>query len=207
MTQNYIDHKISTQVSRDFQRVVSGKTDITPLANGRENRNAAWAFKKMKFSANYAMLTPESQLEVASAFYACNAMLFLFRFRDAGDYEVTDSPLIVRADEVGFLSPVQLTKRYTFGPVFADRMIQAVTKCVVKDHTGTVVPGAFDGALGLFTPTAAWGSGTYTWSGQFDVWVRFNSDDLDMTMMNIDMATSDVELIEQVAYNSAVHGS
>lgn len=206
MTTNFIDHKISTRVSRSFRRVATGKTDIVTMFSGRERRNAAWEFKKMQFTASYAMLDAASQEEVMSAFYVCNAQLLLFRFRDTGDHITTNSPFVTSA-AVGTTEPVQLTKRYTFGPVFADRIIQAVSTCVVLDHLGAPVAGSFNGALGLFTPSSAWGSGVYTWSGTFDLWVRFNSDELDVTMLTIDIATADVELIEQLAYDSTVTGS
>lgn len=202
MTTNYIDHRIDNKVSREFRRVVSGKTDITTLANGRERRNAAWKFKKMRFTASYAMLSPEAQEEVVSAFRACNGSLLLFRFRDYGDYSVDQSP-INTAGLVDTRTPVQLYKRYYFGTAIADRMIQAVKTCTVSNSIGgTLIDGTFDAALGLFTPTDTWGGGAYVWTGTFDVWVRFASDDLDVTMQTLDIATTDVDLIEQIAYAS-----
>lgn len=207
MTTNYIDHKISTRVSSQFRRVVTGKTDIVTMNSGRERRNAAWAFKKMQFTASYAMLDAASQLEVMSAFYAANAQLLLFRFRDFGDNTVSGSPLDT-SKVIGTTYDAQLTKRYNFGPVaYADRQIQAVTSCVVLDHLSAVVPGVFDTQLGIFNPSDPWGSGQYTWSGTFDLWVRFNSDELDVTMQTLDIATVDVELIEALAYDSTITGS
>jgi len=200
MTANFIDHRLSQKASRSFRRVISGKTDIVTMASGRERRNAAWAFKKMKFTASFALLKEDSQDEVLSAYYAANGQLMLFRFRDPGDWKVTNnSPLLVPSDLVGTDTPVQLTKRYSFGSAFADRNIQAVSTCTVKASGGSVVDGTFDSALGLFTPADVWGSDTYTWNGTFDLWVRFNSDDLDVTMETLDVATTDVELIEQIA--------
>lgn len=194
---NFIDHRIGARVSREFRRVVMGKTDIEPLDNGDEIRNARWKYKKMKYTASYAMLTPEAQQEIVSAFYAANAMLYLFRFRDHGDYKVVKSPLTV---DVGTTNPVQLTKRYYFGPAFADRLIQGVVKCVVYDAGDNVIAGTLDTALGIFTPDVEWPVGVPTWSGTFDVWVRFGSDEFDMTMHTLEIATADVELMEMRAY-------
>jgi uncharacterized protein (TIGR02217 family) len=190
---NYIDHRLDARVSRQFRRITSGKTDITFLDNGDENRNAARKHKLMNFTANFAMLTPEAQQQLVAAFYAANAMLYYFRFRDHGDYKVTKSPLATIEDTH---APVQLTKRYQFGPAYADRTVQAVVTCKVYDGNGDEFPGTFDGVFGLFTPTSAWGAGPYTWSGTFDLWVRFASDDFDMTMQTLDIATADVELKE-----------
>lgn len=195
---NYINHKLSARASREFRRVAVGRTEITPLRTGGEYRNAGWKYKQMKFSANYALLTQQAQEEVTSAFYAANAMLYLFRYRDYGDFRVTDSPLTV---VVGTKTPVQLTKRYTFGPAYADRLLQAVNKATVKSAGGAVITGTLDTELGIFTPAANWPVGIPTWSGTFDVWVRFNSDEFDMTLHSLDIATTDIELVERRAYS------
>lgn len=201
MTANYIDHRLSQKATSSFRRVVTGKTDIVSMNNGRERRNAAWAFKKMTFTATFALLLPDVQDEVYGAYYAANGQLLLFGYRDPGDWKVKASPLVMSSASVGTTAPVQLTKRYSFGPAYADRMIQRVSTCSVLDHTGAVFTGTVDNALGTFTPDAPWASDPYTWSGTFDLWVRFNSDDLDVTMTTLDVATTDVELCEQIATN------
>lgn len=198
---NYIDYKLSQKVSTSFRRVVTGKTDIVTMNSGRERRNAAWKFKKMTYTASFALLKEDAQDEIVNAFYAANARLYLFRFRDVGDFRVKDSPFDTSA-AVGTTNPVQLTKRYSFGPAYADRLIQAVSTCTVTAPGGEVTTGVFDNAMGMFTPDDAWGSGVYTWTGTFDVWVRFNSDELDVTMQVVGVATSDVELAEQLATNT-----
>lgn len=194
---NYIDHRLSARASRQFRRVAMGRTNIVQLMSGAENRNAAWKFKKMKFSANYALLDYEAQQEVTAAFMAANAMLYLFRYRDYGDYRVESSPLV--GVQVGTREPVQLTKRYSFGNVNVDRELQAITKATVVDMLGDPVPGVLNTVFGTFTPDDDWGLGTYRWSGSFDLWVRFASDEFDMTMLTLDIATTDVELVEQRA--------
>ncbi len=150
----------------------------------------------MRFHANFALLSPEAQEETISAFYAARAMLYLFRFRDPGDHRVLNSPLLPQA---GTSNPIQLTKRYSFGPAWVDRVIQAVGVVKVNGPNGQVA-GTVDNVLGTFTPDAPWGNGPYSWSGTFDCWVRFASDEFDMTMETLDIATTDVELIEQRAY-------
>lgn len=196
MPVNFIDYRINERVSRQFRRIITGRTSITPLDNGDEIRNARWKYKKMRFGANFAMLTPEAQNVVASAFYGANAMLMLFRFRDYGDYQVKAAPL---ATVEATTDAVQLTKRYYFGPAWADRIIQAVVACTVRDADGAPVDGTLDTSLGLFTPDAAWGAGVHTWDGTFDCWVRFGSDEFDMTMETLDIATVDVEFLEMRA--------
>lgn len=196
---NFIDHRLSQKATSSFRRVITGKTNIVTMNSGRERRNAEWAYKKMQFSASFALLQPDVQDEIYGAYYAANAQLLVFGFRDPGDWKVNASPFVVPDDYVGTLTPVQLTKRYSFGPAYADRLIQRVSTCAVATPGGSAFAGTADPALGLFTPTAAWASGQYTWTGTFDLWVRFNSDEFDVTMQTLDVATTDVELVEQIA--------
>lgn len=194
---NYIDHRMTERASRGFRRLTTGKTDIVPMDNGDEQRNSRWKFKTMRFVANYALLGEGAQDEVTGAFYAADACRLLFRFRDYGDYRVKASPLTV---EVGTTEPVQLTKRYFFGPAFADRLIQAVSTCTVYAADGvSPILGTLDNVLGLFTPTNPWPAGIPTWTGSFDLWVRFADDEIDFTMIVNDLQTTDIELIEKRA--------
>jgi uncharacterized protein (TIGR02217 family) len=191
--ENFINHRLSARASKEFRRVNNGKSDITTLDNGEDIVNARWKYKKMRYYASYALLGDMAQQELTAAFYAANAMLMLFRFRDAGDFLVDKSPI---ATTVGEVTSVQLTKRYSFGPAYADRLIQAIAACTVYEADGvTPVDVAVDTELGLVTPAAPWNGGE-VWSGRFDVWVRFASDEFDMTMHQIDIATTDVELME-----------
>jgi uncharacterized phage protein (TIGR02218 family)/uncharacterized protein (TIGR02217 family) len=180
MPQNFIDHRLSTRVSNEFRRVVSGKTDIVPMLNGSERRNAAWAYKRLKFSASFALLSDEAREELVGAFYAANAQLLLFRFRDAGDYRAVDTPIVGAV--AGTKNTIQLTRRYTFGSTTVDRKLQAIGKATIKTAGGVVVAGTLSTTLGTFTPTDNWAAGQHTWSGTFDCWVRFASDDFDVTM-------------------------
>jgi uncharacterized protein (TIGR02217 family) len=195
--QNFIDHKLSLRASREFRRVIVGRTDYTPMDNGNDIYNAKWRYRKMRYFANFALVTPETQAEITGAVHAAMSMLLLFRFRDPGDFQVEDSPLAV---VVGTKTPVQLTKRYYFGSAHGDRLIQAVDHCVMKTDAGVEIPGTLDKPLGLFTPTSNWPAATAKWSGRFCVWVRFASDEFDATMLTLDISTTDVELQEGRAH-------
>ena len=193
---NFIDHRLSAQVSNELRRIVEGRTHIVSLDNGDEVRNASWKYSKLKYHANFPQLSAPAQNELLSAFYAARAQLYLFRLHDRTDGRADNAPLDVTA---GSRDAVQLTKTYTFGSAQAQRLIQAINHCVVNDAHGAVVEGDVDTALGLFTPKQPWQDGTYSWTGDFDVWVRFGSDQLETTLTRRDVATSDVELWEMRA--------
>lgn len=192
--QNFIDHKLSSRASREFRRVIVGRTEHTPMDNGDDAYNAKWRYRKMRFFANFALTSPETQVELTNAVHATYSMVLLFRFRDPGDFQAFDEPLTTVP---GTKTPVQLTKRYQFGPIaYGERRIQAIDHAVIKTAAGVEVPGTLDNALGLFTPTNNWAGASHKWSGRFCVWVRFASDEFDSTMLTLDIATTDVELQE-----------
>ena len=193
---NFIDHRLSLNVSDGFRRITTGSTQIVTLDQGDEVRNACWKYPKLKYAATFHHLPDKAQKELTNAFYAARARLYLFRFHDLGDYLAEQEPLEITP---GTREPVQLTKTYPFGSARGQRQIQAIDHCVVKDAHGTVVDGVIDTALGLFTPKELWGDGKYFWDGRFDVWVRFGSDELDTTLVAQDLEVSDVELWEMRA--------
>lgn len=198
--QNYADFKLSTKVAGEFRRQLVGRTDITTLDNGLEIRNARWSRKKLRFTASYVLLSPLAQEQVLNAFYAANAQLLLFRFRDIGDYRAVDQPIVDRVP--GTKNTVQLYRTYIAGAgaSFARRQIQAIVSCTVTvKSTGAVIPGVLDKTMGKFTPSVDWPVEACLWNGIFDCWVRFASDELDCTMKSIDIATVDVEFVEGVA--------
>ena len=189
----YIDHRVSTRVSTEFQRVNTGSTQIVAMKNGSESRNAEWQYLKFRFHASFPLLSRESQDEITNAFYAARARLLAFRFKDWDDFAAVAAPL---SPEVGTLAPVQLTKTYSFGPASAERLIQAVVTATVRDASATPVAGTLDSSLGLFTPAAPWGAGPYTWDGEFDIWVRFDADELAVTVHALEVSSADVVLQE-----------
>lgn len=195
--QDFIDHKLTLRASREFRRVVVGRTEQVTMENGDGKFSVRWRYKKMRYFANFALVTQETRDELTGAFHAAG-MAYLFRFRDPGDYTVTDAPLTVVA---GTKTPVQLIKRYYFGSTaYGDRIIQAVDHCVLKTLAGVEVHGTLDNVRGLFTPTNNWADTPHKWSGRYCNWVRFASDEFDSTMVILDIATADVELHEGRAH-------
>jgi uncharacterized protein (TIGR02217 family) len=130
---------------------------------------------------------------VLAAFHACRGQLHAFRFKDWNDFQAVNEPL---APAVGTTTPVQLVKTYSFGGEATTRLIQAPVVGAVVRADGVAVAGTLDTETGLFTPGAAWAGSVFTWTGEFDVWVRFASDFNAFTIGNWQAHTVDIELIE-----------
>lgn len=188
-----IDMRLPECVAYGFQGGPEWNTRIVEMDNGGEVRNAQWMYPRMRFSASFNNLGADGQRAVQAVFYAARGRLYGFRFNDPLDYEAEGEPL---APNIGTSEPVQLTKTYRFGPSAAVRRIQAIVSAEVRNSSGDVVPGSLDAGTGLFVPASPWESDTYEWSGEFDVWVRFDSDYNAFTLGDLDAHSADIELVE-----------
>lgn len=140
------------------------------------------------------------QQEILSAFHAARGQLHVFRFKDWNDYtaESEDGAWdAVLNPSIGTSTPAQLYKLYDFGGQTTARKIQApVSGTVVVYQNGSPITVSVDYTTGLVTPSGNWGAGTYTWTGDHDVWVRFASDYNAFTANTNNAATADIELVE-----------
>lgn len=188
----FIPTRLSACVAYGFSGGPEYLTELVTLYNGREQRNQRWLYPRHSYSAEYLNLSPEAQKEVLAAFHAARGRLHAFRFKDWNDYEAAAEPL---APAIGTSNPVQLIKTYSLGAQATTRMIQAPVSAVVR-RNGVAVAGTVDLQTGLFTPAAPWAAGAYTWDGEFDVWVRFNSDYNAFAIGAPNARTADIALIE-----------
>lgn len=195
----YIDHRISDCVAQGFTGGPEWNTLIVPLANGEEQRNGMWLFPKARYSAQYMNFNRAEQQEIIAAFYASRGQLHVFRFKDWNDYtaesEEGDWDAIL-TPSIGTMTPAQLFKRYNMGSQTTLRKIQAPVATVTVLRNGLPVSVTIDYTTGLVTPLANWVAGTYTWTGEHDVWVRFASDYNAFTANTNNAATADIELVE-----------
>lgn len=190
-----IEARISDRVALGFQAVPSYSTRIVTLDNGRESRNANWTRAKRRFSALYANFTREAFAELLEVFHAVRGAAYSFRFKDWTDFEVIDGSLGMppAGDD-----PVQLVKTYTFGGQTVTRTItKPVAGTLTVSQGGALVMGSLDTATGIFTPSGAWTPGVeIIASFQFDVPVRFASDEMPSAYENKDCISTTAELVE-----------
>ena len=193
----FIDHRLSTKVAMGFTGGPEWSTAIVEMDNGREVRNGQWMYPRHRYSAEYPNLLDGARREVLEAFHAARGRLHAFRFHDFNDADAEGAPLL---PEIGTTTPVQLVKTYQLGSATSSRLIQAPMSCVVRDSSGTPVAGSVDTTTGLFTPASAWEDDAFSWSGEFDVWVRFDSDYNAFTLADRSrrqfMGTANIELVE-----------
>lgn len=150
-------------------------TNVVTLASGFEARNINWSQTRYEFDL---AIPPRDQTEVneINAFFRnMQGKALGFRFRDWSDFEAMNAPT-----ESITTTEFQLLKSYVSGSYTNTRAIKKpVPGTVVVYVGGTEQTSGFtlDTATGVITFSSA-PSGTVTWSGQFDVPVRFDTDTL-----------------------------
>lgn len=189
----YINTRLDECVAYGFSGGPAWNTLVVNMDNGREQRNGQWLYPKHRYSAQFMNVRPQARDEILNAFHAARGKLHAFRFKDWNDYTATSEAI---APAIGTSTAVQLVKSYTFGSEVSTRLIQAPVSGAVIYKDGSPVSGTLDTATGLFTPSAPWAAGSYTWSGEFDVWVRFDSDYNAFTIGDWQAHTADIELVE-----------
>lgn len=189
-----IDWRLPSRIAAGFKGGPEWQTRVTPLRNGREVRNREWLYPRYRYSANFGAFNAQDRQALIGAFMATGGKHLLFRFRDPTDFIVAAEPLL---PVVGTSTPVQLSRRYSFGPSYATSLLQApVAGTTVVRRDGVPIAVTVDALTGLVTPSAPWASGAYTFDTQYDRWVRFDSDWGAFTAATPGVWTSDIDLVE-----------
>lgn len=152
------------------------------LKSGIIRRNPRRSRPAYLFHVLYKNLQAEDHREVIEAFNACMGGVHSFRVKDWSDFEADAELLTVLG--TGAPQSVQLAKVYEFGG-------QAISRPIRKPVVGTVTMTAdaaplavvVDYTTGVATFTAASGD-VLRWSGEFDVPVMFQDDELQFSADN-----------------------
>lgn len=191
----FIETRIRDKIAYNFQAVPTYSTRIVTLDNGEESRNANWTKAKRRYAALYQTFNEADFAALLATFHACNGSAKGFRFKDFTDYKATAE--VIGVAPAGS-TPVQLVKSYPFGAVTKTRTIlKPVAAGFTFYQNGTPKAGTLDTTTGIFTPTTAWtGSAVLSWTGEFDVPVRFASDEFPATYVQFQAIETQIELIE-----------
>lgn len=173
------------------------RTNIKTLRSGVERRNIDWSMPLGRYTVIYQVLKPQDHMAVRGAHMASMGSAIPFRFKDWTDYRATGE---IIGTGTGAEQTLQLTKAYPFGPISLQRIIKKpVVGTVTLFADEAAIAASIDFTTGLATFTAPDGS-VITWSGEFDVPVRFESDRLDVdpvARIGSDFAlAADVDLVE-----------
>lgn len=159
-------------------------TRVVSLRNSHERRNANAGIGRHRFMLPFLNISESAYMtEIHSVFNAVRGRLHSFAVKDWTDHTATNESL---GDAPTGSTAVQLTKTYTAGSASYVRDITKPVSGAIIYENGTPKTGTLDVLTGLFTPDDPWASeAVLTWSGQFRVPVRFNTDTLMSSIDNV----------------------
>lgn len=191
---DFIDARINEHYLFGFTGGPQWNTMRNDLANGHVRKNKSWKYPLGKWTANYALLTPDEREAMRAAFWVCGGGFADFRFRDYDDFQAIEE-LFGIGD--GSATPMQLVRNYTFGSVSFSRPIRLPLAVQVRDQDGATLAVTVDPLTGMATPDTAWPDGKELyWTGEFDVRACFESDYNPFTYERSNRVSFPVTIIE-----------
>jgi uncharacterized protein (TIGR02217 family) len=173
------------------------RTLITDLQNGDEYRNADWIECRHRATAPFLNISKDAYREIKRMFLVCRGMLHAFRFEDELDNTATDE---VFGLGDGTTDEFQLLKVSEADGVEYQRNVYAIRIGSVPTITVDGVPTtAFTvnyrtGKVLFDTPPAL--NAVLRWSGEFDLWVRFATDEIPFSLDNPNATNGSASLWE-----------
>ncbi|MBO6814632.1 MAG: DUF2460 domain-containing protein [Rhizobiaceae bacterium] len=175
------------------------RTEIVTLGSGREQRNTRWAHSRRRFNAGYGVKTVDDLHAVIAFFEERRGRLFGFRFRDPFDWKSCPPGQIVTPTDQsigtgdGQEAVFRITKRYGSDETgYLRNISKPVDGTVIVAVDGLPVPSSdysVDETTGTITFQPASippDSASITCGFEFDIPVRFDTDEIAMNMGNFE---------------------
>jgi uncharacterized protein (TIGR02217 family) len=153
----------------------ASSTDIVVVDSGFEYRNAVWSMPLGRWDLGERSMMPADFAVMKQFFHARQGKAQGFRFKDWADYK--DEGGGVLGAIAGSTTTFQMYKNYASGGTTVSRKISKPVTGIKVFRDGALDSGAtVDLTTGIVTPTLT--TGALTWTGQFDLPVRFDTDQL-----------------------------
>lgn len=212
----FLEQRFPPEISYGSSGGPAFNTSVFVASSGFEQRNINWEYARCKYDVSHGIKTHEQMAEVLDFFYVVKGKATGFRYKDWADYQL-DMEQIGVGD--GVTTAYQITKTYTVG---AESYVRTLRK-IVQPFTPPAppTPGYNDPAVvfevyvndvlqtitthytidyntGIITFTSP-PANTHTIkvNGEFDVPVRFDTDEMQITLESFDLETWDsIPLVE-----------
>lgn len=167
-------------------------TDVVATVSGHEQRNSKWSQARARYNVASGVKT-ETQWQALIAFFrARRGKAVGFRFKDWGDFKAVNQPLLSLGG-----TQYQLVKQYVSGTVVSERIITKPVAGTVKLYRNSILQASgwsIDTATGVITTSL---TGTLTVDFDFDVPVRFDTDELALSLDSFNAGSwNNIPLIE-----------
>jgi uncharacterized protein (TIGR02217 family) len=165
-------------------------TSVVTTVSGHERRNANWAAARGRWNVAHGLKKREQVAELIAFFRARRGRAYGFRFKDWSDYQALAQSLGVGD---GATTSFQLVKHYASGGAVETRLIAkpvAGTVKLYRDGVESASGWSLDSTTGLVAFGSAPEAGVQiTADFDFDVPVRFDSDQMDVTIETYQLGT------------------
>lgn len=173
----HIATRLSDHVEIGAVRMEEFNVETVRSDGGNEVRNSRWSQPLLRFEISFPTSTRDDAvfLEVRDAYRATGGGLDSFKFRDWSDYQATDEVFGIGD---GTTTVFNLFKNYGFGSQTHTRRIYQPVSAISLKKDGVAVVGGYsvNYTTGVVTFTVApLAAVSLTWTGEFDVPVRFDS--------------------------------
>lgn len=203
----FIEQRFPEDISYGSKGGPTFYTSVYTAASGYEQRNINWESSRGKYDISYGIKDKADMDVVLNFFYAMRGRATGFRFKDWTDYKLTQGLIGVGT---GALTTFQITKKYTVGSETYTRVLRKIVAPVVgppailfqvyvNDVLKTIVTDyTVNYNTGIITFTTPPPAGhTVKVTCEFDVPVRFDIDELPITLESFELETLDsIPLIE-----------
>jgi uncharacterized protein (TIGR02217 family) len=173
------------------------KTLISELQNGDEYRNAEWIECRHRATAPFLNISKDAYREIKRMFLVCRGMAYVFRFVDELDNEATNEIFAVgdSATDEFQLCKISIADGVEYQRnVYAIRIGSVPTVTVDGTPTTAFTINYRTGKVLFDSPPAL--NAVLRWSGEFDLWVRFATDEIPFSLDNPDATNGSVILWE-----------
>ena len=188
----------NVRISEDVERGAIGgprfRTRVLSLVSGHENRNIEWQRTRARWDIGYGLDGRQALFtEVINFFYARRGMAYGFRFKDWVDYtlgvDAIDSPQVLGVGDDA-QQAWQCYKTYSdTGGSFDRNITRLVTGTIryFEDGVEVFTNWSADVDTGILTRTPALAVDVIPGViCEYDVPVRFDTDDLDISVVHYD---------------------
>lgn len=189
----WVDIPFPPRIALGAQRRPRWNTTIVQVQSGRESSNQNWSRVRHQFDVSLAVRTASDYDEVVQHFHSVRGRAKAFPFRDAVDYRVEASRGILLDDYDSPTTAYQLAKTYGTG---ADRYDRRITRpkggtvavyrlrgATTTDITSSCTISTTTGLVSI-TGGVVIGGDVLSWSGQFYVPCRYDTDELPSIVVN-----------------------
>ncbi len=192
MSEPFHEVRFPTAISLKSRGGPQRRTEIVTLSSGHEQRNTRWADSRRRYQAGYGVASLDDVHAVLSFFEQRRGRLYGFRWKDHADHKsCLPSQTPAQSDQQlgtgdGIQTSYQLNKTYgtatnTYQRIVSKPVLGSVVVAIDDSVQNQAADYTIDATTGIVDFVTAPVNGAAITAGfQFDVPVRFDTDDMEV---------------------------